>query len=416
MWDAKVYFLAIVIAFFSGGWPFIKLGMMVVGFFTPPGLISLSSRETLLVVLDALGKWSLIDFFVMFLLICAFYIQMPLGDNIRVDVVSQPRWGFYSFVVATMISLLLSHILLACHRFVVEPKVLHEEVKEFQPKESLSTIVYELKLAEGDLITGESLQKLVIGSSNNANNENNTNRDELEPLVVPRGAETEGEEKEVVPLPEDPLLKKKSSFPSSGSAASAVEKEQILCVKFTPFGRVFIIFLVCLTTFFIIAGAFLKTMGFQFKGLLGFMMTFNDSDKNDYSYYTIGSSLPEHTGEPNDVGVRWMQVSYFIFGLAMPLAMMVIFVVLWILPLSLTYQRHLFFLAQVLNAWSALDVFCLAIAASLLEIQQFALFVFRDYCGRLNVILENYFDELLDGDDRCIDVVAYLKQVKIITF
>jgi hypothetical protein len=414
MWDAKVYFLAIVIAFFSGGWPFIKLGMMVVGFFAPPGLISLSSRETLLVVLDALGKWSLIDFFVMFLLICAFYIQMPLGDNIRVDVVSQPKWGFYSFIVATMISLLLSHILLACHRFVVEPKVLHEEVKEFQPKESLSTIVYELKLTESDLIKGESLQKLVLDSNNTANKENNTNIDELQPLVVPPAEE--GNEKEVDPLLEAPLLEKQSSFPSSGSAASnsssAVEKEQILCVKFTPFGRVFIIFLVCLTTFFIIAGAFLKTMGFQFKGLLGFMMTFNNSDKKDYSYYTIGSSLPEHTGEPNDVGVRWMQVSYFIFGLAMPLAMMVIFVVLWILPLSLTYQRHLFFLAQVLNAWSALDVFCLAIAASLLEIQQFALFVFRDYCGRLNVILENYFDELLDGDDRCIDVVAYLKQVK----
>jgi hypothetical protein len=67
MWDAKVYALATLIAFFSGLWPYIKLVTMLLCWSIPPGLLSISYRQTSLVVLDVLGKWSLIDSFVMIL-------------------------------------------------------------------------------------------------------------------------------------------------------------------------------------------------------------------------------------------------------------------------------------------------------------------------------------------------------------
>lgn len=40
------------------------------------------------------------------------------------------------------------------------------------------------------------------------------------------------------------------------------------------------------------------------------------------------------------------------------------------------------------NAWSTLDVYCAAIAASLLEIQQFAAFIVGDSCDGINKLLE----------------------------
>jgi len=95
----------------------------------------------------------------------------------------------------------------------------------------------------------------------------------------------------------------------------------------------------------------------------------------------------------------------------MPFAVLLTMLVLWVVPLTLAWQRSLFVLAEVLNAWSALDVFCIAIAAALLEIQQFAAFIVGDSCDGINVILAEYLDGPLEGDDKCFDVVAQLDEV-----
>ncbi len=80
----------------------------------------MSSRESVLTWLDGLGKWSLIDFFVMILMLCAFFFELHIGPEMLV----LPKWGFYDFLLATMISLGLGHIILACHRLVVEHNAL----------------------------------------------------------------------------------------------------------------------------------------------------------------------------------------------------------------------------------------------------------------------------------------------------
>jgi hypothetical protein len=78
-------------------------------------------------------------------------------------------------------------------------------------------------------------------------------------------------------------------------------------------------------------------------------------------------------------------------------------------PLTINRQRQLFVLSEIFNAWSTLDVFCVSIVAALLEIQQFAAFIVGDSCDQINEILAKYLDQKLDGDDKCFDVVAYVK-------
>ena len=60
-----VYPLALLILVFSGIWPYAKLVMMLCCWFIPPGRSLPSSAELKLEALDALGKWSLIDTFVL---------------------------------------------------------------------------------------------------------------------------------------------------------------------------------------------------------------------------------------------------------------------------------------------------------------------------------------------------------------
>ena len=64
-----MYALAILIAFFSGAWPYMKLFIMLFSWAAPSTLLTMHRRETYLQVVDALGKWSLIDFYVMMLML-----------------------------------------------------------------------------------------------------------------------------------------------------------------------------------------------------------------------------------------------------------------------------------------------------------------------------------------------------------
>jgi len=52
--------------------------------------------------------------------------------------------------------------------------------------------------------------------------------------------------------------------------------------------------------------------------------------------------------------------------------------VLWNVPLTVKGQRTFLVLAQVMNAWSGLDVFVVAILACVMEISQFADFIVTD--------------------------------------
>ena len=58
MWDAGVYPLSLLIAVFSGAWPYIKLLAMLICWITPEIKLSYKWRERFLVVLDTMGKWS----------------------------------------------------------------------------------------------------------------------------------------------------------------------------------------------------------------------------------------------------------------------------------------------------------------------------------------------------------------------
>lgn len=85
MWNAKVYPLAILIAAFSGIWPYVKLIMMLLCWILPPSKISIKRREKILIFLDTVGKYSLIDGYMLVMMVVSF--RYHLNKNlISVDV------------------------------------------------------------------------------------------------------------------------------------------------------------------------------------------------------------------------------------------------------------------------------------------------------------------------------------------
>lgn len=345
MWDAKVYALAALIAFFSGAWPYIKLMTMLAMWVLPPSIVTPPTRENVFIWLDILGKWSLIDVNVMVMMMVAFYFTLVVAPELAIEVIVVSKFGFFGFLLATMASLGIGHIVLAGHRAVHDPKIDYQQ-PEVVKCESVMT-------------------HLFLGS-----------RSYYKDLYFNTNQPTQ---------PDKPEVR----------------------LGYTPAGRLFVVTWIFITAAMTVVGTFLNTFNFEFKGLVGLML--KDAADIEYGYVQVGDALPDASGEPNDFSVRWIQVCYYLFGLGMPLALLSTLLFLWIVPLSLHRQRQVFVLAEVLNAWTALDVFCISILAALLELQQFAAFIVGDSCDGINEVLTKYLDGPLEGDDKCFDVVARLK-------
>lgn len=288
-------------------------------------------------------------------------------------------------------SLGLGHIILACHRLVIDPKII-PFADNTMSKESLVTLVYPIDM----------LVMLPDDSNDHAD----------------AGVSIDS--------------KKNTKSVMLNNAP-----KRFMHVAMTNLGMAAVVLCIAITTTFIGISTFIDTIAFEFKGLTGLLLQ-EDANVN-YSLVSVANFIPTASGKPHDFGVRWLQASFYLFGLVMPLSLMLGLLLIWFIPLSLARQRELFVLVevlaiycsdyqvfktllfsfqQVLNAWATIDVFCIAIAAALLEISQFAMFIVGDACDGINQALASFvmIDAALDGDDKCFDVDAKLKSVLIITY
>ena len=123
--------LAIIIALASGAWPYIKLILLGYAWFCPPTVLNTRRRGKLLSILDILGKWSVVDQFIMVMLMVVFrflFYLPPEGSTIAylpppgfmyLEVRINPQWGFYGFFMAALGSLVVNHFIVIQHRNVV---------------------------------------------------------------------------------------------------------------------------------------------------------------------------------------------------------------------------------------------------------------------------------------------------------
>jgi len=141
----------------SGEWPHRKLALMLAPWVASPCALQVPRRRRLMGSLNALGEWSLIDAFVMTLFMVAFHVDLETpptpvvglgpwaaggrgaggaaagGGGARgaargggaeavaaLDVTVEPKWESYSFLPATVLSLVLGNVTLGCHHAALE--------------------------------------------------------------------------------------------------------------------------------------------------------------------------------------------------------------------------------------------------------------------------------------------------------
>ena len=333
MWEAGVYPLSIIVALFSGVWPYLKLILMLISFVLPTSLFNKSKRGKILWILDATGKWSILDSYVMILMLVAFHfhIQFPVDEQSElkegsiIDVFVYAAYGFFTLILGTVISLFLSHIITHLHRSLDE----HPDQNKGEKAESYTALI---SFAENKY-----LGKIVF--------------------------------------------------------------------------RTLISILLFLTLALVLVGSNITSFSFYFHGLAGYALDlFQISPHRDYSVLELGFKVPDAAEDPKDGVIRFTQIIYFLTVFIMPVAMLLNVLFLWFIPLPRCAQKFFYSIIEILNAWSCLDVFVVAIIAAITEISQFTEFIVGDKCDAINPFIGQYFYNRLDGHNTCFEVQAYLKE------
>ena len=73
-------------------------------------------------------------------------------------------------------------------------------------------------------------------------------------------------------------------------------------------------------------------------------------------------------------------------------------------------QNILYNIAEILNAWSCIDVFVIALIAGVVQIGQFALFLVGDKCDFIDPFIKKYFSNILGVHNSCFYVQTYLSE------
>ena len=339
MWEAGVYPLSVIVALFSGVWPYLKLILMLISFVLPTSLFNKRKRGRILWILDATGKWSILDSYVMILMLVAFHfhIEFPVVEPSEakegsiIDVFVYAAYGFFTLILGTVISLFLSHIITHLHRSLDE----HPDQNKGEKAESYTALI---------------------------------------------------------------------SFAKNKYLGTK-------CFRFL------ISILLFLTLGLVLVGSNITSFSFYFHGLAGYALDlFQISPYRDYSVIELGFNVPDAAENPSDGVIRFTQVIYFLTVFIMPVAMLLNVIFLWFVPLPRCAQKFFYSIIEILNAWSCLDVFVVAIIAAITEISQFTDFIVGDKCDVINPFISKYFYNRLDGHNTCFEVQAYLKEGSLLLF
>ena len=155
----------------------------------------------------------------------------------------------------------------------------------------------------------------------------------------------------------------------------------------------------CLVSFvFLVLGFDQKSFTFEFGGIAGLLLT-DEQRKTSYSVLTLGSAIRHSAENPQDVGIFFLQISYYFYAVVMPVCCLMLLIILLIYPLPLKKQRQLLIYAEIANAWSGTEVFLLSIVAALLQISTFASFMIGDKCDLINELATEFVNNATSTTD-----------------
>ena len=442
------YPLSIIVAAMSGIWTYTKLLLVGFLFWAPPKHLSVKRRGLLIRILDATGKWCLVDTQMLVIIMVAlhFDITIPSDDPdapplLEAKVETTPMIGVDTFLAATLLSILLAFIALQLHRSVV--------LKDERQRDRLSQRQHARELATTALgMLGVEQHVAATSPPNSAPGSPRVTTlgpgspSSLKPAALATAAPASGYSGYIRvyrtkfvslgPCTKIPGLGRKtvSSSSSQQSAASAPSadgaplpinhgnsNESLLMSSGggggggarLPFWiRLLIPASLAIGLLLTAIGMLLTGFTLHVRGLVGAAL---GADANtQYSMASLCTSLGNVSSLAPPFVMVIFQVIFFITVVVCPLLWTLLLFAIWSLPLKPNSLRRLLVVAETVYAWAMVDCFVVIVAASLLELDQVAKFTLGDECDSINKILSTHpkLGNLLPGEASCFGVAPTL--------
>lgn len=376
IWEAGGKQLAVLILIFSGIWPYTKQLITLVLWFLPPSWCSISRRGSILLWLDTLAKWSIVDIFTLVISIAAFRVSVKspdmgfLTDDLySLDLLVVPMWGLYANLIAQLISQVSSHFIIHYHRGIVR-----QATKAFRQKHGLvAASTMNLALTESSETSDNSLADDPYGDRKDVLNQHTFARPHR------------GEDGRLV---------------TCGFVNGLV-----------VFGALTFVVLM-------IVGCALPSAGLEFLGALGVAVESGQGWQEavrKLSLFDLVSLLMDQArfvGELRDyLGLGMLSALLVITVLLVPLAQAATLLYQWFVPMDGRKRNKVSIAIEILQAWQYAEVYVISVIVATWQLGPLSTFMINSYCGSFQDAFNMlaYFN-ILDSDDaQCFRVDATIE-------
>lgn len=352
MWEGGAHVLAIIIVIFSGLWPYVKQLLVLFMWLLPPRMVSVHFRGKMFYWLDALGKWSVIDLFVLIITMVAFRISIESPDSLSsllsslysVNLMIIPKWGLYAMMIAQLLSHVSSHFVMHYHRKIVEAGMRRGVEKE------LSSI--SLDSDEDDSVVNEV-----------------TSHKFYQPSLRNRSTS-------------------KSALRHCVYKVERSSKGNFLLIRSWVEGVLVIIGLSVMLSF--VLGCTFPSFQIELLGLVGIAVELGQAGvaaANKYSIFQAASvlfGLAEYLNTAGDwVGLTSLSLLMIISTCFVPVVQVLVMFGIWFIPMNFDsrLRKKLVFFVEVLKAWQYVEVYLLALLIATWQIGGISQFFFNDVVG-----------------------------------
>jgi hypothetical protein len=353
MWEAGAHSLAILIVIFSGLWPYSKQLTILGIWFLPTSRLTSERRGQILHWLDVLGKWSMVDVFVLLMSIASFRISIEspshldfLPSNLfSLQMFVVPLWGLYANMLAQIISQISSHMIIYYHRKSV------------------------------DLATAAQQIEWGIEPSQNDGDTNVLRNHQF-----------------------------KLDYEASTKYA-AVRKGVSTILAVTLFS--FVILVIC--------GCSTSSFSIETVGLLGLAVESMNEFKDaiiQYSVFDLANMMMEqarYLNTPsNYLGIGTLSSLLVLTVFVVPIIQAITILVEWFKPMNKTQRQINFVINECLAAWQYMEVYVLSVVIAAWQLGGVSEYMINAYCESLENMFNtlSFYGILKESDAQCFRVNA----------
>ena len=357
MWVAGARELAVLIAIFSGVWPYMKQLASLFIWFVPPKWMPVKRRGSILRWLDILGKWSIIDVFVLLMTLASFKLTVESPDNLSflpsglysVTMLVDLQWGLYANALAQLVAQISSHVIIHYHRKCSTQATQAQEVEWNVSRSSIRDDPEYLKAHEFKQDYEASSKRLIVKKNVN----------------------------------------------------------WILLAAFISFAIL------------VISGCVLPSFGIEVFGLVGLAVESGnqfEQAKEFYSVFGLANMIIEQARFLNTVsdfvGLGSLSALLVITVFLVPLLQAATLLAEWFCPMTKKQRLRNMVLNEILFAWQYMEVYVLSIIISAWQLGGVSEYMINVYCGSLKNAFNSlsFYGILSEDDAQCFKVEASVEK------